>query len=465
MPFTLHDLDENVTPTLERYCAIPALSPHFDPDWTTSGHLESALQLLAGWVRSRLPEADVREERLEGRTPLLWVEVPAHGEANSDTVVLYGHFDKQPPLGEWSEGLAPFTPVRRGNRLYARGAVDDGYATFAAVSALEEVRRSGGTHPRCVLLIEGSEESGSPDLEAYLDALAERIGRIDLMICLDSGALSYDRLWVTSSLRGLVNVDVTVRVLERAQHSGTASGVVPSSFRIIRQLLDRVEDATSGEVLLPEAHCAVPDWVESATRGVAEEFGDVVAQEMPVVEGLVLMGRDGADRLVRRTWKPALSVIGLAGAPEPRQAGNVLRTSTTVTLSLRLPPLADARAAGEALVRVLSVDPPSGAEVEVTLTSAASGWAARELPEDLRRILDEASRGSFGGPLALTGEGGTIPFLFQLGQRFPETPFIATGVLGPESNAHGIDEMLNLEAAVNLINALAHLLSHYGGSQ
>ncbi len=465
MAYTLADLERDVLPTLEAYCAIPALSPHFEPDWSTSGHLDAAAQLLAEWVAARLPDADVRLERLAGRTPLLLVDVPAHGVSTDETVVLYGHLDKQPPLGEWSEGLAPFSPVRRGNRLYARGAADDGYSTFAAVSALEQVRHRGASHPRCVLLIEASEESGSPDLEAYLDHLGDVLGRVELMICLDSGALSYDRLWVTSSLRGLVNVDVTVSVLERAQHSGSASGVVPSSFRLLRQLLDRVENSATGEVLLNEAHCPIPAWVSDANADVARQFGDVIAQEMPTLDGVELMGADAADRLLRRTWKPALSVIGLAGAPEPRQAGNVLRTSTTATLSLRLPPLVDSERAAAALVETLSQNPPEGAHVEVVLGSAASGWAASELPARLRDTLEEASRTSYGAPLAFTGEGGTIPFLYQLGQRYPGVPFIATGVLGPESNAHGIDEMLDLDAVVHLVNSLAHLLSHLGGNQ
>lgn len=463
MTFTLGDLERDVLPTLEAYCAIPALSPHFDPEWSQSGYLERALHLLSEWVGARLSDAEVRIERLEGRTPLMWVDVPARGTDQSGTVVLYGHADKQPPLGEWSEGLAPFNPVRRGNRLYARGAVDDGYATFAAVCALEEARRLGESHPRCVLLIEASEESGSPDLEAYLDHFGDRLGEISLMICLDSGALSYDRLWVTSSLRGLVNVDVTVRVLERAQHSGTASGVVPSSFRLLRQLLDRVEDATTGDILLPEAHCPIPDWVRHSTQSIADEFGDVVAKEIPSLEGLDLMGRDAADRLLRRTWVPALSVIGLAGAPEPAQAGNVLRTSTTATLSLRLPPLVDASEVAAALVEVLTATPPAGAEVDVVVSSVASGWASSQLPAPLVEVLNTASTTTFGGPLTFTGEGGTIPFLFQLGRRFPAVPFVATGVLGPESNAHGIDEMLNLDAMVHLINALAYVLSHIGG--
>lgn len=458
MTLTLADFERDALDALTRYGAIACLSPAFDAHWQESGHLEEALALLAQWCNERkLQNFDVRVQRLEGRTPLLVVTVEATG-TKTDTAVLYGHFDKQPPLGDWSDGLAPFVPVRRENRLYARGVADDGYATFAALLALEELEAQGIAHGRYVVLIEASEESGSPDLEAHLDALSDHLGNVDLMICLDSGALTYDRLWVTTSLRGVVNVELTIKVLTQGQHSGVASGVVPSSFRILRQLLDRLEDSTTGEVTLRALHATIPESHVLAATAIAKEFGDVVAEELPTVDGLALMGRDGADRLLRRTWAPTLSVVGMGGIPAPDIAGNVLRPSTTVVLSFRLPPSINADDAVAAIDEVLTHDVPSNAQVTVTY-QPASGWVTPPLAPWLEVALEEASRSAFGRAPGFTGEGGTIPFLGALAKRYPKVQFVATGVLGPHSNAHGIDEMLDLDMTVAVTNAIVSVLS------
>lgn len=463
MTLTLADFERDALDTLTRYGTIACLSPAFDAQWQESGHLDEALALLVQWCEARrLKEFDVSVQRLEGRTPLLVVTVEATG-TKADTAVLYGHFDKQPPLGDWSEGLAPFVPVRRENRLYGRGVADDGYATFAALLALEELEAQGVEHGRYVVLIEASEESGSPDLEAHLDALSDHLGEVDLMICLDSGALTYDRLWVTTSLRGVVNVELTVKVLTQGQHSGVASGVVPSSFRILRQLLDRLEDSTTGEVTLRALHATIPESHVLAASAIANEFGDVVANELPTVEGLTLMGHDGADRLLRRTWTPTLSVVGIGGIPAPDIAGNVLRPSTTAVLSFRLPPSVNADDAVTAINEVLTHDVPSNAHVSVAF-QPASGWVAPPLAPWLKVALDEASHSAFGRAPGFTGEGGTIPFLGALAQRYPKVQFVATGVLGPRSNAHGIDEMLDLDMTVAVTNAIVSVLSAHARS-
>ncbi|HEY5104108.1 MAG TPA: M20/M25/M40 family metallo-hydrolase [Acidimicrobiales bacterium] len=455
---SLSDFERDALGTLIEFGAIPALSPMFDTDWRESGHLEDATQLLAAWARARkIANFDVTIRRLEGLTPMLVITVDSTA-GEGDTVVLYGHLDKQPPLGDWSEGLNPFVPVRRGDRLYARGVSDDGYAIFSALLAIEAMEKNAIPHGRCVVLIEASEESGSTDLEAHLDALAAHLGAVELMICLDSGALTYDRLWVTTSLRGVLNLEVTVRVLAQGQHSGSVSGIVPSSFRILRQLIDRLEDATTGDVLVPEMHAEIPAEHEKAARDIAEEFGDVIAQDLPTLEGVELMGASAAERQLRRNWYPTLSVIGMGGIPSPDIAGNVLRPFTTAVLSFRLPPNVDSHVAAAAVEKLLTTDVPSNANVSVTLIPA-DGWVTPEFASWLAPALEKASLDAFGKSVGFTGEGGSIPFLGSLAKRYPGVQFVATGVGGPHSNAHAIDEMLDLPMAVGVTNAVITVLS------
>jgi len=451
---TLADFERDALDTLTTYASIPCISPMYDAQWVANGHIESAIALLADWARARsFASFRVEINRLDGRTPMLVVTIDATAPGDG-TVVLYGHLDKQPPLGNWSEGLEPFVAVRRGDRLYARGVADDGYSTFSALLAIESMEANAIPHARCVVLIEASEESGSPDLEAHLDHLHDHLGQVELMICLDSGGLTYDRLWVTTSLRGVLNVEVKIEVLTRGMHSGSVSGVVPSSFRILRQLLDRVEDANTGEVLLSELRSPIPPEALSAAEDLAREFGDVVASELPVVEGVELMGANDEDRILRRTWYPTLSIVGMGDIPEPAIAGNVLRPATTAVLSLRLPPPVDAEVARAALERTLTTDVPSSAKVTLSQWNVGNGWVAPRLAPWLAAALDDASVQAFGRAAGFTGEGGSIPFLASLGTRFPDVQFVATGVLGPLSNAHGIDEMLDLVTAVRVTNAV-----------
>jgi len=452
-----------VVEALSELVTIPCLSPAFDPDWASHGHIHRAAAFLADWCRRRqLADTAVDIVELPGRTPVVVVDTAPRPSGEGPTVLLYGHLDKQPPLGSWRPGLDPYRPVLDGDLLYGRGTADDGYAVFAAVSALEVVEHCGGARPRVVTVIEASEESGSPDLPAHLDALEDQIGRPDVVVCLDSGAPTYDRLWTTSSLRGIVIGTVTVEVLTEGQHSGSVGGIVPSSFRILRQLLSRIEDQDSGEILLEAMRAPVPDDAASALRAVALGLGSRFERVLPTVPGLVLAGDGPGDRLVLEGWSSTLEVTGLAGAPAPADAGNVLRPSTTAKLSIRLAPTCDAAAAGAALVSALTADPPSGAQVGVELEAAGEGWVAPPLPAGIETILDAASRAHFGAPSAAAGEGGSIPFLAMLGHRFPTAAVVATGVLGPGSNAHGPNEALHLPTARHLTACLAQLIAGCG---
>jgi acetylornithine deacetylase/succinyl-diaminopimelate desuccinylase-like protein len=457
---------DDVIPSLSGLIEIPALSPSFDADWAATGQLRAAVDHVANWVGSRgLGRPEVVE--LDGRAPLLMIDIPATaGAAARGTVILYGHLDKQPALGDWSEGLAPWRPVLRDGRLYGRGSADDGYSGYAAVSALEAVRAAGGEHGRAVILLETGEESGSADLPAYLEVLADRLGEVDLVICLDAGGgPDYGRLWLTASLRGMVAATVTVRVLESGVHSGMASGIVPSSFRIMRQLLDRLEDSATGEILLPEMNVQIPPERRSDARAFAALQPDSARRGIPFVRGMSAVVADPAELILNNTWRPTLSVIGAAGLPEPASAGAVLRPETTLRLSFRTPPTADAQAAGIALEKALTTDVPYGAQVEVRDFVTLNGWSAPALSGWLGAALDELTGSVFSEPYRQLGIGGGIPFMEMLGRRYPDADFVVTGALGADSNMHVPDEWLNIGYAEQVTEAIARILdAHARGS-
>ena len=267
---------DDVLPALTEYITVPNVSKTFDADWEANGHMDEAVELIRDWCAARpIAGLTVDVQRLPGLTPLIVCEVAPTDPALADrTVLLYGHLDKQPEMTGWRDGLGPWTPVIEGDRLYGRGGADDGYAAFAALTAVEAAQAEGVAHARLLVLIEASEESGSPDLPAHVEALAERIGSPELVVCLDSGCLDDERLWVTTSLRGMVKVDLTVEVLDAGAHSGQASGVVPSSFRIIRQLLDRIEDSATGRVLSPSCTSRSP--TIACARSTDDRRGDPV---------------------------------------------------------------------------------------------------------------------------------------------------------------------------------------------
>ena len=451
---------EGIVPVLHEYIAIPNVSLDFDPQWRENGYMAEAVELIAGWCRKRPIEGMTLEVmELPGRTPMIIIEIPATDSAadSNDTVLLYGHLDKQPEMEGWREGLGPWTPVMDGDRLYGRGGADDGYAAFASLAAIEAVHAAGGAHARCVVLIEASEESGSPDLPAYIDALADRIGTPSLVVCLDSGCIDYDRMWVTTSLRGMVAGKLTVDIVSEGLHSGDASGMVPSSFRIARQLLDRVEDSGSGGLLLPELSVEIPAGRLAEAKATADEIG-AIADHYPFVEGAGPTSDDPAEQLLSRTWRGTLSVVGADGLPPAARAGNVLRPSTTLKLSFRLPPTADPEVAVAAITDALTSNPPYGARVTFTDVDGAPGWNAPATAPWLTDALDVASEASFGQSARSFGEGGSIPFMGMLGDKFPDAQFVITGVLGPDANAHGPNEYLHLPTARRLTMAVAHLL-------
>ncbi len=455
--------DKDIVPQITDYIRIPAKSPAFDPDWDENGHIQKAVDQIAGWCREQKIEGlTVEVIKLEGRTPLIYMEIPATaGGEGDDTVLLYGHLDKQPEMTGWFEGLGPWIPVEKDDKLYGRGGADDGYAAYASLTAIRALREAGGTHVRCVVIIEACEESGSYDLPHYIDALQDRIGQPSLVVCLDSGCGNYDQLWCTTSLRGMAAGTLRVEVLEEGVHSGDASGIVPSSFRIFRELMARLEDDGTGEILPKPFHVKIPKQRKEQAKVSSKVLGPDLWQRFPWANGTKPMAKDRAELVLNRTWRPWVELIGIDGVPSVADAGNVLRPFTEGKLSVRLPPTADPEKCTAALQKLLAKKVPYGAHVTFEPDTPAAGWDAPPLASWLEDASNKASDAFFGKPCVYMGEGGTIPFMGMLGEKFPQAQFMITGVLGPKSNAHGPNEFLHIPMGKRLTACVAMILQEH----
>jgi acetylornithine deacetylase/succinyl-diaminopimelate desuccinylase-like protein len=464
MRFVAGVWDKSIVPALCEYIRIPNKSAHFDKDWEKHGHMEAAAELMRQWCEANaLPGMKTEIVRLPGRTPLLFIDVPATGdEQGTDCVLMYGHMDKQPEFTGWAEGLAPWTPVIRNGRLYGRGGADDGYAVFGSLLALKALAEQKIPHTRCVIIIEGSEESGSPDLPAYIDALADRIGEPSLVVCLDAECGNYDQFWCTTSLRGNLTGTLRVDVLREGVHSGMASGIAASSMRIARQVLDRVEDSATGKIKLNALYAKIPEDRVQQAQAAAKALGTEVYRKLPMVEGMQPMDKDPAELLLNSTWRPTLSTTGVDGIPDLPNAGNVLRPYTAFKLSFRIPPGVDPERAGAAIKETLEKDPPYGATVRYEADPGAEGWNAPSTAPWLATSMSSASKNFFGKDAMYMGVGGTIPFMGMLNVKFPKTQFLVTGVLGPQSNAHGPNEFLDIETGKKVTACVAQVVAdHY----
>ena len=460
--------DGDIVQQISDYITIPAKSPSFDADWAGHGHIETVMRNAATWVEAQKVEGLKLEiVRLAGRTPVLFFEVPATKTGSTQTVLMYGHLDKQPEFTGWRSDLGPWTPKYEDGKLFGRGGADDGYAVYASIAAIQALKAQNVPHPRIVGLVETCEESGSYDLLPYVDALRTRLGDVGLVICLDSGAGNYDQLWLTTSLRGMASGVLKVQILTEGVHSGDASGLVPSSFRIMRQVLDRLEDSKTGTLLPQSFHCEIPADRLVQAQATAQILGDQIYKRFPWAHYdcggantfALPTTTDPVEALLNRTWKPTLSVTGADGFPEMGNAGNVLRPYTAFKLSLRLPPLVDAARAVQELKALLEDNAPYQAKVTFESAGGATGWNAPGTAPWFDKALDDASQAYYGAPCGTIGQGGTIPLMNMLSQGFPKAQMMVCGVLGPKSNAHGPNEFLHVPYAKKITAAVAHVIA------
>ena len=451
--------DDSIIPELCEYIKIPNKSPAFDTDWEQHGYMEQAVRMFESWCRQQPIEGmQIEVIRIEGRTPVLFIDIPG---ASDDVVLLYGHYDKQPEFTGWDDDLEPWTPVIKDGKLYGRGGADDGYATFGSLTAIRALQEQGIDHAHCVVIIEGCEESGSFDLPFYIDKLGDRIGSPSLVVCLDAECGNYDQFWCTTSLRGNLTGMLQVDVLTEGVHSGGAGGVVPSSFRVLRQILSKIEDENDGSILPDALHTEIPEQRKQQAKLAADVLGDSVFRKYPWAVADPSPSESPYELLLNNTWRPALTVTGADGLPALVNAGNVLLPGTTLKLSFRLPPTCDADVAAEAVRNVVSENSPPLAEVRFELESTMAGWSAPEVAPWLEASMQRASQDYFGEPSMYMGTGGTIPFMGMLGEKFPEAQFLVTGLLGPNSNAHGPNEFLHIETGKRLTCCVAQVLEDH----
>ena len=446
--------DNEIIPALIDYIKIPNKSPNFDPDWEKNGYMYEALDLAVTWANKHRPDnSKIITHRNPGKTPLILLEIPGTLDGN---ILMYGHLDKQPEMEGWSPGLSPWKPVMKNDKLYGRGAADDGYAMFASLASINALIEQNIDLPRIVIMIEFSEESGSPDLPFYMKKCKKEIGTPDLVICLDSGAGDYKRFWTSTSLRGLIGINIRVDGLREGIHSG-ASGFIPSTFRILRELLSRIEDEKTGEIVLKDLTANIPQHRINEVKKLVSVLGNNKIENTFVAPSTP----DPVEAWLRMTWRPALSVVGADGLPSLKNAGNVLRPYTSLKLSIRIPPTVDQFTAQEAIKKALLKNPPYGAKISLKFEEPAAGWNAPEMKKWLAKSIENASNVCFGKSACSLGEGGTIPFMAMLGEEFPQAQFIITGVLGPNSNAHGPNEFLHIPYAKKLTSAIALIIKDF----
>jgi acetylornithine deacetylase/succinyl-diaminopimelate desuccinylase-like protein len=437
------------------YGTIPNVSPAYAPTWHEDGHMKLAALLLIEWVREReIPGAHIELVEQAGRTPFIYIDIPGTKEG---TVVLCGHHDKQPGMEGWREGLGPWTPIREGDLIYGRGIADDGYSIFAAIGAVIQAE----VHPRVVILIEGSEESASRDFRAYLDLLKDKIGTADVVVGLDADGRDPQYLWLSSSYRGLVNGYLTVETLPRQFHSGIGTGVIPSCMRILRILLDRIEDPKTGLVVNQILNPEPSDEVKKGCDALAALFGDAYLDAYGLPQNLSPVTASIREMIELNQWRAGLEVTGLTGLSPHDRAANAMAPKLTVKLSLRLPPNVDSDAATQELKRVLETNPPYGAKVTYELLDSDDGWCSRPFSRKTNAALSVSTKEAYGTEPIRNGDPAGIPFVGMLAKEFPSADVLITGVLNPRSNIHAPNEEFHIPTAKKLTEWLARFLTAY----
>lgn len=401
-------------------------------------------------------------------TPILLIQIPGTAPEGSGSVLMYGHWDKQAiaDVKAWNEPkgsmkTGPFQPNIANGRLYGRGTADDGYALFFSIAAIQALRANGIPYPTVNFILDFDEEGGSVNLERYLEKFSFKIGTPDLCITLDSGAGDYNRIWNTTTERGIVTGTLTVKVLTDSVHSGDGSGIIPNPQRIMRHLLSRLEDPVTGKILPSEFQVEVPATYLADVFSQATNIVPSTIKGFPWFGYATTAASNPVELILNRIWRAGLAVTGVDGLPSTAAANNVVVGSVSYQLSLRLPPPLRIDEVQRQLKDLFEKDPPYGATVTYDYEGApaANGWMSPPQPRWLSEAIDQASQVLFQQPSAPLGDGGTQPVLAILKEKFKETLFFASGVAGPGNNEHAANENLNIKYAEQLSACEAYVLS------
>ncbi|CAI2368334.1 unnamed protein product [Moneuplotes crassus] len=441
---------------ISEFIKVPNLTPSFDPEFQTNGLIEQAIDNVKGYAESMdIPGLKFHVHNEEGRAPMALIEIPGNGKKN---IMVYGHLDKQPHMEGWTEGTGPTTPTIIGDKLYGRGSTDDGYVSFATLTAVKNILDQGQEIPRIVLVLEAEEESGSKDLVYLLEKCKDIIKTPDVCLCCDSGALDYKTLWLTSSLRGSMGMNVKVSIAKDAFHSGICGGAMPETFRIANNLLDRLEDPITKR--MEKFEVEIEDRFKEEAKNIVGLVGTDLYKDFKLLEGCRPIHHDNLEEMyLNINWRPALAVCGADGLPTLSKAGNVVRASTSLRLKIRLPPSLDAKEMCDEVVKTLSEDVPFGAKIEFDDVSSGSGWVMKDLKEETSKAIHESSEEFYEKKAGLYGIGGSIPFLKTLEGIYPETEILAMGVGGNDCNIHAPDETLDIPYMKKFIPTLSHILA------
>ena len=426
---------------------IPNLSPGYDEHYFDNGLIYQALHYMADWVKAQgLKDCKVTTFEEKNVEPLLMVEIGSTCDHDVLPVLTYGHLDKMPHLDAegWSPGLSATEPVVRDGKVYGRGTNDDCYEGFLVIAAIKYLEEHNIPHPKIIMLMETGEESGDDEIVRYLKKLRPEIGDVGVIMVLDAEAEDYKTMWCCKSLRGVAMGVLNVKHLAKPCHSGMATGLVPDTFRICRMLISRIEDEQTGDIKIKEAHVEIPKVCVEQLNSIAEQLGEASVEIVEPIKGAQLLSKDIAQLLINKAWVPGLAVTGQSGLPIVAEGSNVIRTSTGLKLSLRLPPGVDAEKINEIMKKELERDPPYGAEVTYESLGAGNGWLGKDFDEKTEKALEESSVAVFGQKPLFYGEGGSIPLCNLLQELWPNAQVIVTGAAGIDSNPHGYDESLDL---------------------
>lgn len=429
-----------VLDTLTRLVAIPGVA------WPTLDrrHVEDSAAEVARLARAvGFETVDVLTAQTpdgEAGYPAVVASIPA--PPGRPTVLLYAHHDVQPVGDERLWNTPPFDATVAGDRLFGRGAADDKAGIMVHLTALELLGDS--LDVGVVLFVEGEEEAGSPSFRDFLDRHRDRLAA-DVIIVADSGNWAAGVPALTSSLRGMAALEFTVRTLDHAVHSGMYGGLVPDAMLAMTRLLGTLHDE-DGSVAVAGLH---------GHDGIDVDYAEAdLRRDSGVLPSTALIG---TGSLASRLWtRPAVTVIGL-DVPAVDDSSNTLQDALRAKLSIRLAPGDTPESALRAVKEHLRAHVPFGARIELGAEESGSPWQA-DLDDPVTAIAHGALSDGFGAECVHMGLGGSIPFIADLTEVFPEASILVTGIEDPDARAHSANESLYLPDFASAIVSEALLL-------